>query len=174
MLINLLYGYLIGSRDLRWPLDGFDVLIPVLLGLFQCTALLSLASKQPQPEVLWFRWTAFLMFTLVLTVINAWIKSSIYDKKNYHVLPIGKPRDMIYLIVGLILTIIPVVVYHIGWWNPWFILAIIWILVGVRCIVFYDFCQREWKKHREKSGTSAKPIMPSPTEVAQQGDKPDC
>jgi uncharacterized protein YacL len=150
MLVGLLYGYLVGSRDLKWPMDGFDVLIPVLLGVFQCAALLSLASKQPQPEFLWFVWYSLVLVTLMGTVINAWIKTAIHDKKNYHKHTTDLLRGLIGMIVSLILAMTPVVAYKCGWWKPRFVCTIIWILVGIRIFVFFGFCRRDWRMQKDK------------------------
>jgi hypothetical protein len=149
MLVNLLYGYLDGSRDLKWPLDGFDVLLPVLLGVFQCAAMLSLATKQTDPEVLWFRWTLLVTITIMAVVVNAWIKTFIFDKKNYPVRKVEYQIAMVFLIVGLIITVAPVATHYFGWWKHWFVCLFIWLLVVMRVVMFFIFCLRDWKNHRK-------------------------
>jgi uncharacterized protein YacL len=149
MLVGLLYGYLVGSRDLKWPMDGFDVLIPVLLGVFQCAALLSLASQKSEPEYLWFIWYSLVIVTLMGTVLNAWIKTAIHDKKHYKEHTTDLLRGLIGMIVSLILAMTPVVAFNCGWWKPRFVCAIIWVLIGIRIFVFYGFCRRDWRKQKD-------------------------
>jgi len=153
MLVGLLYGYLVGARDLKWPMDGFDVLIPVLLGLFQCAALLSLPSKHPQPEFLWFIWYSLVLVTLMGTVFNAWIKTGIHDKKNYKRHKADFLGSLAFMVGSLALAMTPVIGYQCGWWKPAFVSTLIWVLVGIRLFVFYGFCRRDWKMQKEKHHT---------------------
>lgn len=82
-IISLTYSYFVGSRDLIWDLDIFDISIPFILGIGQSLFIVLLGNTNvnhsTNNEYLWFVFNLIYIMLVGLSLANAWYKT----KKEY-------------------------------------------------------------------------------------------
>jgi hypothetical protein len=163
-VVGVCFGCHATCRDLRWHLDGLDILIPFLFGLLQCVAMLILGMV-PDDALWWFVCYLGINTVALLALFNARMKTPATAA-----LPLLKRRAILGMMQMYVLLLATVACY----WN-WHV-QLIGILfmaeqIGLFMLVcFFDVRLRaaRWAKETTASMQSA---PPSPAEPGRSGRK---
>ena len=163
--VVLSYGYVNGSRRLRWPLDGFDILIPFLMGLLQSIAPLSLVSG---PSCYFWLYLIF-TFTGFLALGNSWIKTAIFAKDIYQERYSTRIVTLFALLVMSLLCIVPLVIHGLTKSTAFFT----WFAYGLTLLyglLFFGWCCRDWRQTISQQPTPADRELPAPSGPSTPGN----
>ena len=149
-IVVLSYGYIMGAHELRWPLDGFDILIPFLLGLFQSVASLSL----PWGPVCFFQIYLLFAVTGFLALANSWVKTFLFAKDIYQERFVMRISALVALIAMCALCIIPLWIHRVTKSTISFNWFAIFLCV-VYALLFIGWCCKDWKKKSPQHALSA-------------------